>query len=320
MATVTVTVTDKSGHQTQTSKTFSVSAPSLKPVVGASAENDSEFNALVASLAPGLLKCRRTYDGAIPSSFSASKARNDKTNGHATYWSWKPNPATFVNDTAQHTALLNFLNTVPAGHPFTVFAYHEPEDNIYGGAFTMAQWKAMTKKVGELIKSLNKPNIRFGICLMGPWTFDTRSNYYTMDWSFDAATLAVIDVIGIDPYKWNPGDPSLEQILTRNNSGTQTGTTNSCMTKLKAYGKPLVLTEWGCTRTDFSEAGAAAWITAAYNWVKVWNQANPATPWEAIIYFHLDLFAENGSEPRATWELKTDTMVAYRNACLDALA
>lgn len=321
MATVTVKVTDKSGHETTTTAAYSVAAGFSKPSMGASAENDSDFNALVASLAPAVMMCRRTYDSGIPTSYSASKAKNDFANGHATYWSWKPNPATFVSTTTEHTKLINFLNTVPAGHPFTVFAYHEPEDNINSGTFTLAQWKAMTKKIGELIKSLNKPNIRFGICLMGPWTFDTRSAYSTWDWTFDAATLAVIDVVAIDAYKWNPGDPSMEQILTRNNSGTQTGTNNSCMVKLKAYGKPLVMAEWGCTRTGVTEAQAASWITAAYNWFKTWNQANPATPWEAAIYFHLNLFADNGSEPRATWELVAPTtMDAYKAICQDSLA
>jgi hypothetical protein len=261
------------------------------------------------------MECRRTYDGALPASFSASKAFPDVANNMVSYWSWKPTVATFPTDTAAQTAFSNFLNTVPAGHALNIITWHEPEDNINAGQFTMAQWKTLINKVGELVKAKNRPELRSGFCIMGPWTFDSRGAYDTWDWT-NGFDWTKIDFVGIDPYRWNPGDPSLQTILTVKESGTGgTATSIPLMTKLVQWGKPIAITEWGCTRTGTTEADAAAWITAAYNWMKSWNQSN-AVKFEAAMYFNNNL--DLATEPRANWELTGACLTAFKNAVADA--
>lgn len=318
MPNVTVKITDKAGHVATVVKPYAIATAARKPLMGASTADNTKFNTLVTAIAPAKMKCRRTYDGALPASFSASKAFPDVANNMASYWSWKPAAATFATDTAAQTAFSNFLNTVPAGHALNIITWHEPEDNINAAQFTLVQWKAMIKKVGEIVKSKNRPELRSGICLMGPWTFDTRGAYDLWDWTFTAAELAVIDFVGIDPYRWNPGDPSLQTILTVKESGTGGAATSlPTMTKLGQWGKPVVLTEWGCTRTGVTEADAAAWITAAYNWMKTQNAA-AGIDIEAAMYFNNNL--DLASEPRANWELTGATMTAFKNAVQDASA
>jgi len=324
VATVTVTVADRSGGTGQASVNYTISTPTAKPLMGASTSSNTTWATLESAV--GLFQARRTYGSTIPANFEASAAgsANDLEAGRASYWSFKPTQTTFAADTAQHNALRAFLRTVPVGHRFTIINYHEPEDNIYAGSFTLAQWKACVQKTGEIVDEINAEKgagskLRNGICLMGPWTVDTRSNYDTWDWTFTTAQLAAIDVVCIDPYRWNPGDPSMETILTRNESGTGTGTDRSIMAKMQSWGKPIALSEWGCTSTGVTDANRAAWITQTYNWFKSWNAAHPSGPViEAALYFHNNLDVAN--EPRATWELLAAGQTLSKQALIDALA
>lgn len=297
-------------------------APAGKPMMGGTTSSNSTWTPFDQAFGP--VGCRRTYGSTIPASFEASQAgtANDVEAGRASYWSFKPNMTTYATDTSQHAALRTFLRSVPVGHPFTLICYHEPEDNIAAGSFTLAQWKACVQKTGEIVQEINAekgPNsrLRNGICIMGPWTFDSRSAYDTYDWTFTPAQLAVIDVVGIDPYKWNPGDGSLEQILTRDDSGSLTSTTRTTMGKLSAWGKPIALMEWACTSTGFSDAGKAAWIRAAWTWMKAWNASHPVKI-EAAIYFHTNQFVS--SEPRSTWEVLGSGLEQSRQALADIIA
>jgi hypothetical protein len=258
------------------------------PVMGAAAPDTATFNNLVRAVGP--LKARRTYDGAIPISFTSSRAATDAAAGRTSYWSFKPNPKTFATDTAAQAKLSKFLDTVPAGHKTVVIALHEPEDEILRGEYTLAQWGSTNNKVGQIVKAKKRPELRHGISLMGPWTFDSRSPYYKYKWE-SVLNFDLVDVVGVDPYKFRTSDPSLQQMLTRSNSGRGTTPNPSTMAKLTSWGKPIVLTEWGVVSVDregapISSTTRAAWITAGYNWMKSWNASQPVKI-EAALYFHL---------------------------------
>jgi hypothetical protein len=173
-------------------------------------------------------------------------------------------------------------------------AWHEPENDIAPGDFTLVQWGALQNSVAEIIKSKGRPNIRTGFCLMGPWTFDTRSGRAAWDWE-GAVDFSLIDVVGIDPYRTGNGSTlSLETMLTVKNSGSNTGPagTPSMMDVLVSWGKPVSIMEWGCYFEGTSvvpQANKAQFITDAYNWFKRWNQAHPITPVESAIWFNLSV-------------------------------
>jgi hypothetical protein len=268
--------------------------PSTAPVVGASAADNASFNALDAAAGP--LRARRTYDSALPRSFSTSKAASDVAARRTSYWSFRPNVATFATDAAAQAAFSAFLDTIPAGHRTVVVAWHEPEDNIRAGQFTLARWGATNNKIGQIIRSKHRPELRHGICLMGPWTFDSRSPYYRYDWT-SVLDLSLVDVVGIDPYRFHTTDPSMQRMLTVPNYGTG-GTNLSTMQRLASWGKPVALMEWGVVSKDvtsgvgISDASRAAWIRDAHVWMTDWN-ARGSIPIEAAVYFHLNVASGN---------------------------
>ena len=263
-------------------------ATTSPPVMGAAAIDTATFNAL--NTAAGPLRARRTYHGSVPSSFWSSLAATDAAAKRTSYWSFRPNPKTFASDTAAQARLSKFLDTVPAGHKFVTIALHEPEDEIRRGDYTLAQWGAANNKVSSIVKSKKRPELRFGISLMGPWTFDSRSPYYKYNLQA-VLDFSRLDVVGIDPYKFRTTDPSLQTMLTKSNSGNGTAGVASTMSKLSSWGKPIVLTEWGIVSVDragvpISSSTRAAWITSAYSWMKSWNATQPVKI-EAALYFHV---------------------------------
>lgn len=325
MGTVNVTVTDRSGGTASVTAAYTVT--SAKPLMGGSTSSNTTWTPYQTAI--GAQMARRTFEGGgstLPATFAASRAGSDPANDRATYATFKPNQdggiATFPTSTIQQNWLRSYLRSVPVGHPVTVGCWHEPEDDIADGEFTLAQWKAANQTFGEIVHEINAEKgpgsrLRHSICLMGYWTFDTRG-YGTMDWTFTPQQLAVIDVVCLDPYRYNPGDPSMEQLLTRNNSGSQTGTALSTMTRLLAWGKPIVWAEWACTSTGVSDTDRAAWIRAAYTWLKTWNAAHPDVPVEAALYFHNNQFVS--SEPRATWEVLGSGQTLSKQALVDITA
>lgn len=323
MPTVTVTVTDLAGGTAVDTSDYTVTTPAGKPLMGASTSSNTTWNTLETAV--GAFQARRTYGTSIPASFAASQAGSagDAAAGRASYWSFKPTMSTFGSTgTSEQNALRAFLRTVPVGHRFTIICYHEPEDNINAGSFTLAQWKAAVQKTGEIVDEINtekgvNSRLRNGICLMGPWTFDSRSAYDAWDWTFTPVQLASVDVVCIDPYRWNPGDASMEIMLTRDDFGTLTTTTRATMTKLAAWGKPVVLSEWGCTSTGVTDANRAAWIRATWDWFKTWSAAHPELPFEAVLYFHNNL--DVGSDPRASWEVLASGQEQSKQALIDIL-
>lgn len=258
------------------------------PVMGAAAADNASFEAL--NKAAGPLRARRTYNSTLPASFAKSAMRTDVTYGRTSYWSFRPNPKTFASDAAAQAKFSTFLNSIPRGHQTVVFALHEPEDEIRAKNYTLAQWGATNNRLAQLVRSKRRPELRFGISLMGPWTFDSRSPYYGYSWR-SVLDFKLIDVVGIDPYKFRATDPSLEQMLTKSNYGLDKSGVSSTMQVLSSWGKPIVLTEYGVSATDrytraaISDATRSAWIKAAYDWMVRWNSANPVKI-EAALYFH----------------------------------
>jgi hypothetical protein len=297
--TFTVRATDTYGNTdvSPATRSWTVSPPpppAVKPRMGGTVAANTDWAGWESAM--GASSYRRTYDGALPASFAASKAgtAGDYAAGRESVWSYKPTITSTGLSQASQDALLAFLRTVPVGHRFTLIVYHEPEDN-FNATFTLAGWKEAQRQAGTLVDQVNtekgaSSKLRLGISLMGPWTFDSRSAYSSFDWTFTPAQLAAIDVVGIDPYFWNPGDPSMQQMLTHDDSGTGTGTSRSTMAHLDAWGKPVLFTEWGTTRTGRSDTQRATDITGTYNWAKARNaDTDPATQQiEGMIYFHLD--------------------------------
>lgn len=295
---------------------FSLPPTSTKPLMGASTSNNTTFNTLNGVAGP--LTCRRIFLGNIGSTttWQNSAASQETGTGRRVYLSFKPTaPQTWATDLTQQGYFSNFLDTIPQDQEVVITHWHEPEQEINGGQFTLAQWKANVHKTGDLIHAKNRPLIRNGPILIGGWSFDNRSPYNAYDWT-GGLDPTKIDCIGWDPYIENANDPSLQTISTVNDSGTGSGSGDSVMHYLTALGKPLFIGEWGVTETNKTLAQKATEITNAYNWFKAWNIANPTTPIEAAIYFNNNL--DVPSDPDRTWELHDAPLTAFTAACADS--
>jgi hypothetical protein len=323
VGTVSVTVTDRSGGTAQASVNYAVGTPATKPLMGASTSSNTTWSTLTNAI--GQFQARRTYEGGgstLPSSFSSSRASSDPANGRVTYSTFKPNQdgglINFPNSAIQQNWLRSFLRSVPVGHRYNIGVFHEPEDNIANGEFTLAQWKATVNKVGQIVHEIRAeqgPNsrLRNGFCIMGPWTFDSTSPYDTWDWS-GGIDWSVIDYVAIDAYIWNGNDPSYQRQMTYDDMGRGNGQTRACMTKLLQWGKPVALTEWGVTSNDQTDQEKADEMRAAWAWMKSWNVAHPELPIEAALYFHYNLEAD------VTWEVLGAGEELAKQALIDILA
>jgi len=268
--------------------TATTAAVSIK--MGAATKDSASFDAFNAQA--GTFRSRRTFNSALPASFAKSLASSDVKAGRTSYWSFRPNPKTFPTDAAAQASFSAFLNTIPAGHQTVIMALHEPEDEIRAGKFTLKQWGDTNNTVGRIVHSKNRPELRHGISLMGPWTFDSRSAYYQYNWN-SVLDMSLLDVVGIDPYKFRTTDPSMQQMLTRSNSGNGTAGVASVMQVLASWGKPIAITEFGINAKDrytgatISDTVRAQWITDAYAWMRSWNASNDVKI-EAAMYFQLN--------------------------------
>lgn len=287
-----------------------------KPLIGVIGSDEAAFNSINAQL--GGVRVRRTYDTALPSRWSTSKAASDVAAGRMSLWSWKPSVLGFPTSDAQKAAFSAFLDTIPAGHECVIMAWHEPENDI-PASWSLNQWGALQNAIATIIKSKNRPELRTGFCLMGPWTFDTRSGRTTWNWE-GALDFDLIDVIGIDPYGTAASGAaqfySLEQLLTVRNSGSGSGTAPSMMEKLRQWGKPVSIMEFGKFyegSTIAPESVVAAWIHDAYHWMVEYNQTYPTTPIESALWYNMTLLGEDtpltGLEITAYAEIVADSKI-----------
>lgn len=295
---------------------FSLPPVSTKPLMGASTSNNTTFNTLNGIVGP--LTCRRIFLGNIGSTttWQNSAASQETGTGRRCYLSFKPTaPTTWATDLTQQGYFSNFLDTIPQDQEVVIILWHEPEQEINAGQFTLAQWKANVHKCGEIIHAKNRPLIRNSFILMGGWTFNINSPYSANDWT--TWDLSKIDCIGVDPYIEAANDPSIQNILTINDSGLGSGSSRSVMTKLGALNKPMYIGEWGVTETNKTLSQKATEITNAYNWMKTWNLTHMSGAyWEAAIYFNNNL--DVPSDPDRTWELHDAPLTAFTNACADS--
>lgn len=288
------------------------------PLLGGHAYTEAEWQQMVTDF-DRKLTSKRSYGGSTPpSSLTASQFYPDVAANRASYWSVKPNPKTFPGSATEKSAWSAYFDKVPSAHRLNVIVWHEPEQEIARGDFTLAEWGATLNAMADIIHAKGRPNLRIGPCWMGPWTFDSRSNYYTWDWE-GVLDFARMDFLGIDPYKINPGEGDLEVILTKNNYGRGDAPASvlPTMHRLASFGGnrslPVVIAEWGCTQTNFALADKALWIDKACLWFKAWNgNTAPLTiggvsvkrnKIEGAPYFNIDASQVVDVDVRMTWQL-----------------
>ena len=132
------------------------------PLLGASilsapdlAQETSQFGhmSIVRVYYPGLPKANAWTTG-LPAA-----------NHSAVIVSFKALPTTILSG-ADDTVLSQFFDTAPTGHPIYYSYYHEPEDNIAAGQFTLADYKAAWARVVALADAAHNPDLHSTLILM----------------------------------------------------------------------------------------------------------------------------------------------------------
>lgn len=162
----------KDGATPRPTLTVSYTPPPLKSMwVGAAVNvpnaSISSFDAANSSIGP--LQMRRSFNSTLPTSFATSSAKDDATQGHGSFVSWKPPGGDFVGAAAgkYDTAVTAWAKTVPATGVYAT-AYHEPENDMTGPQFV-----AMQRHLYTVVKRAN-PTIHWGPVYMSYWWQPTR--------------------------------------------------------------------------------------------------------------------------------------------------
>lgn len=257
-----------------------------KPVIGGAttAPTGTTFPQMESAVGPML--AHRTYNAGWTADFTNTAAAADITPGRWSIYSFKLPPGEVAAGT--HDASINsFLGTIPAGHKTTLVLWHEPEDDIINGSYTLNEWRNAQVKLGSLVHGVSRPELTTGICLMA-YSFSTASgrnpdNYWIS--AFDTA----VDYIGIDAYQ--PYD-FLGGTQWEDWSVSQARFTPWC----EAKNKPIILMEYACAEHPSSVDRKVGWLRDVY----VWAGQNNCT---SLCYFNL----ENGVGMNASHLITSST-------------
>ena len=107
----------------------------------------------------------RVYYPGLPSA-NAWTTGMPAANKSAVIVSFKALPTAILSG-QDDTALSHFFDTAPTGNPIYYSYYHEPEDNITAGQFTLSDYKAAWAHVVALADAADNPDLHSTLILQG---------------------------------------------------------------------------------------------------------------------------------------------------------
>jgi len=154
---------------------------------------------------------------------------------------------------ADDATLTHFFDTAPTGHPIYYSYYHEPEDNIADGQFTLADYKAAWARVVALADAARNPDLHSTLILMS-WDLVKASG---RDWKSYLPGGGIISTLGWDAYpvgsatNVNPQPTEPADFM------------GPCIAASESVGLPYGFAEFGLSTTT----GRAAWMTEVGNYL-----------------------------------------------------
>src|SRR5258708_10577475 len=116
-------------------------------------------------------------------------------NHSAVIVSFKALPTTILSG-ADDSALRQFFDAAPSGHPIYYSYYHEPEDNIAAGQFRLSDYKAAWAHVVTLADAAHNPDLHSTLILMS-WDLVPASH---RTWRDYLPGGGIISTLGWDAY------------------------------------------------------------------------------------------------------------------------
>jgi FlgD Ig-like domain len=199
----------------------------------------------------GQLPIVRVYYPGLPAS-NAWTGGQAGANGSAVIVSFKALPKDILSG-ADDATLTHFFDTAPTGHPIYYSYYHEPEDNIADGEFTLADYKAAWARVAQLAAAARNPDLHSTLILM-EWDLQKASG---RDWKSYLPGGGIISTLGWDAYSQgsatnvNPQPTPPADFMA------------DCIAASKSVGLPYGFAEFGLS----TATGRAAWMTEVGNYL-----------------------------------------------------
>ena len=199
----------------------------------------------------GRMPIVRVYYPGLPAS-NAWNGGQAGANDSAVIVSFKALPKDILSG-ADDAALTHFFDTAPTGHPIYYSYYHEPEDNIADGEFTLADYKAAWARVAALAGAAHNPDLHSTLILMS-WDLVKASG---RDWKSYLPGGGIISTLGWDAYpvgsatNVNPQPTPPADFM------------GPCIAASNSVGLPYGFAEFGLS----TAAGRPAWMTEVSNYL-----------------------------------------------------
>ncbi len=217
----------------------SASTPGSSTLLGSSVSSQADLTAKTTQF--GRMPVVRVYLPGLPATNAWSTGLAG-ANSSAVVVSFKALPQDIISG-ADDGALANFFDTAPTGHPIYYVYFHEPEDNIAAGQFTLADYLTAWGDVVKLADAAHNPDLHSTLVLMG---FDVLP-HSGRDWKSYLPPGNIISTISWDTYPPNgEGTPAPATFMSAD------------VTAAKDAGLPFGFSEFGTTTIS----GRPAWLTA----------------------------------------------------------
>jgi FlgD Ig-like domain len=213
------------------------------PLIGSSVSNQANLDQETSEF--GHMPIVRVYYPGLPGA-NAWTTGMAAANDSAVVVSFKALPQTILSG-ANDAALEHFFNTAPRNRPIYYSYYHEPEDNIAAGQFTLADYKAAWARVVGLADAARNPDLHSTLILM-EWDLQAASG---RDWKSYLPGGGIISTLGWDAYPvGSVGDKDPQLTPPADFFGP-------AIAASKSVGLPFGFAEFGLA----TAAGRPAWLT-----------------------------------------------------------
>jgi hypothetical protein len=246
VAAALVVVTGRGHHQTARSAAASAGVPMFGTSISSAAslaQDTAEF---------GRMPVVRVYYPGLPAA-SAWTTGLAAANHSAVVVSFKAEPDTILSG-ADDAALTHFFDTAPTDHPVYYSYYHEPEDNIAAGEFTLADYKAAWARVVQLADAAHNPQLHSTLILMS-YDLTAASG---RNWKSYLPGGGIISTLGWDAY------PVGSATNTRPQLTSPADFMGPCIAASNSVGLPYGFAEFGLSTAN----GRPGWMTEVGNYLE----------------------------------------------------
>ncbi len=219
------------------------------PLLGSSVSSPSNLAQETSDF--GHLRIVRTYYPGLPAA-NAWTTGLPAANHSAAIVSFKAEPSAILSG-ADDATLSHFFDTAPTGHPIYYSYFHEPEDNIAAGEFTLANYKAAWARVVKLADAAHNPWLHSTLILMN-WDLEKGSG---RNWRDYLPGGGIISTLGWDAY------PVGSAVNINPQPTPPADFMGPCIAASKSVGLPFGFAEFGLSTTN----GRPAWMNEVGNYL-----------------------------------------------------